>query len=85
MFHLIWAIIIGFIVGLLARFFYPGAIHLGFWLTCALGIAGSVLGGFLGTLIKKPVPGSKFHTAGFFLSLICSILILFVCKQLGYL
>ena len=30
---LIGFIIVGFIVGVLARFFYPGAVNLGFWMT----------------------------------------------------
>ena len=34
---IVWMIIIGFIVGALARFFYPGAVPMGFWLTAALG------------------------------------------------
>ena len=38
MLHLIWSVIVGFLVGLLARWFYPGAVHLGFWMTVALGI-----------------------------------------------
>ena len=29
-FSIIWMIIIGFIVGALARFFYPGAVNMGF-------------------------------------------------------
>ena len=32
---IISTIIVGFIVGLLARFFYPGAVNLGFWMTDA--------------------------------------------------
>ena len=43
-FGIIGTIIVGFIVGLLARFFYPGAVPLGFWLTVALGIGGSIVG-----------------------------------------
>ena len=31
--HIVWMIIVGFIVGVIARWIYPGAIGLGFWAT----------------------------------------------------
>ena len=58
MFHIIWSIIIGFIVGLIARAIMPGVDHLGFWMTTLVGIGGSLVGGFLGALIKRPVDGA---------------------------
>ena len=39
-FGIIGMIIVGFIVGVIARWVYPGAINLGFWMTVALGIGG---------------------------------------------
>jgi len=84
MLHIIWSIIIGFIVGLLARFFYPGAMHLGFIFTVLLGIGGSIVGGLIGSLFNKPANGAAFHPAGFIMSIIGSIIILFLAKQLGY-
>ena len=72
---IIWMIVVGFIVGLLARFFYPGAIALGFWMTTLLGIGGSIVGGVIGSLIFKS-PEGKFHPAGIFLSLIGAMILL---------
>jgi uncharacterized membrane protein YeaQ/YmgE (transglycosylase-associated protein family) len=47
--HIIWIIIIGFIAGLLARFFSPAPNNpSGFILTCLLGIAGAFLATFIG-------------------------------------
>jgi uncharacterized membrane protein YeaQ/YmgE (transglycosylase-associated protein family) len=74
---IIGTIIVGFIVGVLARFFYPGAVQLGFWMTVALGIGGSLVGGVISSLIFKS-PDGKFHPAGWFLSLIGAILLLWV-------
>jgi len=74
---IIWMIIVGFVVGLLARFFYPGAVGLGFWMTTLLGIGGSIVGGVIGSLIWKS-PDGKFHPAGFFLSLIGALLLLWL-------
>jgi len=74
---IIGTIIVGFIVGVLARFFYPGAIQLGFWMTVALGIGGSLVGGVISSLIWK-TPDGRFHPAGWFLSLIGALLLLWV-------
>ena len=74
---IIGTIIVGFIVGLLARFFYPGAINLGFWMTTLLGIAGSVVGGFISSLIWRS-PDGRFHPAGWIMSIIGAILLLWV-------
>jgi|SRR5438270_7500272 len=60
MLHFIWYIIVGFIVGLVARAIMPGAQHLGFIMTTILGIAGSIVGGLIARLFSKPEPGSSF-------------------------
>ena len=73
--HIIWMIVVGFVVGLLARFFYPGAVNLGFWMTTALGIAGSVVGGLLSSMIWK-TPDGKFHPGGLLISLIGALILL---------
>jgi len=70
-------IVVGFIVGVLARFFYPGAVVMGFWATVILGIVGSFIGGVIGSLIFKSADG-KFHPAGFFMSLIGALIALYV-------
>jgi len=72
---IIGTIIVGFIVGLLARFFYPGAVPLGFWLTVALGVGGSVVGGVISSFLWK-TPDGRFHPAGWFMSIIGALLIL---------
>ncbi len=72
---IIGTIIVGFIVGVLARFFYPGAIPMNFLLTVALGIGGSLGGGLIGSLIWK-TPDGKFHTAGWIMSIIGALLLL---------
>ncbi|MBW3658396.1 MAG: GlsB/YeaQ/YmgE family stress response membrane protein [Actinobacteria bacterium] len=44
-------IVIGAIAGYLARALVPGKDPMGFWGTVALGVVGSFVGGFLGSLI----------------------------------
>jgi uncharacterized membrane protein YeaQ/YmgE (transglycosylase-associated protein family) len=78
MLHILWSIIVGFIVGLCARALLPGAQHLAFLATTAVGIVGSLVGGLIGRLLSRPAPGAKFHPAGFFLSVIGAIIVLYL-------
>jgi uncharacterized membrane protein YeaQ/YmgE (transglycosylase-associated protein family) len=82
MLHIIWSIIVGFIVGWLARAVMPGAQHLGFIATTLLGIGGSIVGGLIARIFSKPAPGSAFHPAGFILSIIGAIILLFIWIKL---
>jgi uncharacterized membrane protein YeaQ/YmgE (transglycosylase-associated protein family) len=83
MLHIIWYIIIGFIVGLIARAVMPGVQHLSFILTTLLGIGGSIVGGLIGRLFSKPEPGATFHPAGLILSIIGAIILLFIWGKLA--
>ncbi len=77
MLHIIWSIILGFIIGYIARAILPGAQHLGFWLTAAIGVGGSFLGGLIGSLISKPKDGAMIHPAGIIMSILGAVILLF--------
>jgi uncharacterized membrane protein YeaQ/YmgE (transglycosylase-associated protein family) len=83
MLHIIWSIIVGFIVGWVACKIMPGAQHLGFIMTTLLGIGGSIVGGLIARLFSKPAPGSSFHPAGFIMSIIGALILLFVWVKLN--
>jgi uncharacterized membrane protein YeaQ/YmgE (transglycosylase-associated protein family) len=76
-FSIISMIVVGFIVGALARWLYPGAINLGFWATVVVGIIGSLVGGVIGGLMWKS-PDGRFHPAGWILSIVGSLLVLWL-------
>jgi uncharacterized membrane protein YeaQ/YmgE (transglycosylase-associated protein family) len=80
--HIIWSIITGFIVGLIARAILPGADGLGFIATTVLGILGSLAGGFIGGLISRPPEGAKFHPAGFLMSVVGAIVLLLLWRYI---
>jgi uncharacterized membrane protein YeaQ/YmgE (transglycosylase-associated protein family) len=80
MFHVIWYLIIGFIVGLIARAVLPGADHMGLLMTTLVGVVGSVVGGFVGHLFSKPSPDSKFHPAGVLMSIVGAIVVLVLLR-----
>lgn len=79
---ILWSIIIGFIIGLIARAVIPGGDSMGFIATAVLGILGSVVGGLIGGLITKPPQGSRYHPAGFFMSVIGAIVLLLIWRQM---
>jgi len=71
--HIIWTILIGFVAGLLARALTPGRGPSGFFVTAALGIAGSIGATFLGRALGLYPEG---HAAGFIASIVGAILLL---------
>jgi uncharacterized membrane protein YeaQ/YmgE (transglycosylase-associated protein family) len=45
-----------------------------------LGIAGSIVGGLVARLFSRPPEGSKFHPAGFIMSIIGAIVLVFLAR-----
>lgn len=76
---IIWMVIIGFVVGLLARAIMPGTQKLGIILTAILGIVGAVLAGFIGRALGWYAEGEP---AGFIASIVGAIIVLFVVGKL---
>ena len=75
-------IVVGLIVGILARYVYPGAVPMGMILSAVLGVAGSFLAGFIGTMFDKE-PGTQLKPAGFLWSILGALILIFVVRQLG--
>lgn len=76
-------IIVGLIVGVLARFFYPGAVHMGLIASALLGIAGSFLAGLVGKAIHPASRDQPFHPAGFIYSIVGAIVLIFIGRMTG--
>ena len=73
MFGVIGWIVFGLIVGALAKLLMPGRDPGGFIVTMLLGIAGAVLGGFVGRSLGWYGPNDG---AGFIMSLVGAVLLL---------
>lgn len=69
----LWMIIIGLIVGTLAKFLMPGKDPGGIFVTILIGIVGSLIAGFLGRALGWYANG---ETAGFIASVFGAILLL---------
>lgn len=76
----IWMVIVGFVVGLVARAIVPGQQALGWILTAVLGIAGSFVANFLGQFLGFYKAG---EVAGFIASVIGAALLLLVYGMLN--
>ena len=70
---IVWTILIGFVVGLLAKFVTHGPGPRGFFLTAALGIAGSVIATYVGRALGWYAAG---QSAGFIGAFVGAIVLL---------
>ncbi|HEX8713757.1 MAG TPA: GlsB/YeaQ/YmgE family stress response membrane protein [Terracidiphilus sp.] len=77
MLHWLWAILIGLVVGALAKLIMPGKDPGGFIVTILLGIAGSLLATWVGQLVGWYSAG---QSAGFIMSLIGAIVLLAIYR-----
>lgn len=73
MLHLIWTILIGLVVGAVAKLLMPGKDPGGWIVTAALGIAGSFIGTWLGRALHIYDRG---ETAGILMSLVGALILL---------
>ncbi|HOL65726.1 MAG TPA: GlsB/YeaQ/YmgE family stress response membrane protein, partial [Accumulibacter sp.] len=48
---ILWTIILGFIIGVMAKFLHPGKENMGFVATVILGVAGSLAAGMIGQFL----------------------------------
>jgi uncharacterized membrane protein YeaQ/YmgE (transglycosylase-associated protein family) len=77
MFGLLGWILFGAIVGAIAKLLMPGRDPGGFIVTILLGIAGAMMGGFIGRALGWYGPNDG---AGFFMSLLGAILLLWIYR-----
>lgn len=77
--HIIWSIIIGFIVGLLARAIMPGRDNMGLLFTTILGIAGALIAQLIGNALGWYGEG---EAAGFLAATVGAIVLLVLGRTL---
>ncbi len=75
MLSILWTILIGFVIGVIAKVLHPGKENMGLILTTALGIAGSLVATFLGRLVGFYKEG---EAAGFLMAVVGAIVLLVV-------
>lgn len=75
--HLLWTLIIGLVIGAVAKLLMPGKDPGGFIITILLGIAGSFMATFLGRAVGWYREDSS---AGFIASVLGAMLLLFLYR-----
>ncbi len=73
--HILWAIIIGFVAGLIAKLLVPGRDPGGFIVTTLLGIVGAIVATWLGRAIGWYGPNDS---AGFIASIVGAVILLVI-------
>ena len=77
--HWIWEGLIGLLAGALAKFIMPGKDPGGIIITMLLGIAGSLVATYLGSLVGWYHEGDK---AGFIMSVVGAVILLAIYRLL---
>lgn len=81
---IIMLLIVGLIVGAIARLLLPGRDPIGVFGTIVLGIVGSFVGGFLQNLIQyHTISVHSFHTVGLIGSIIGAFVLLLLLRLTG--
>ena len=79
MLEIVWIILIGAVVGALAKLIMPGPDSGGFFVTALLGMGGAVVATLLGRLMGLYGPGQG---AGFIASIVGAIVVLLVYRKM---
>ena len=72
---ILWTIVLGFVIGVIAKLLHPGKENMGIIVTILLGIAGSFLAGVIGQAIGWYRAGEG---AGFIASVVVAIFLLVI-------
>lgn len=72
---IVWTIVLGFVVGVVAKLLHPGRESMGFIMTTVLGVVGSLVAGYAGQALGLYQAGQG---AGFIGSVVGAVAILFV-------
>jgi uncharacterized membrane protein YeaQ/YmgE (transglycosylase-associated protein family) len=75
---LLWTLVVGLVVGALAKFIMPGKDPGGIIITIILGICGALLAKYLGQALGIYAPG---EAAGFLGALVGAILLLWIYRM----
>ncbi|MEN1927498.1 GlsB/YeaQ/YmgE family stress response membrane protein [Luteimonas sp. MJ250] len=75
----LWIILVGLVVGVLARLIKPGKQGIGIIMTIVLGIVGALFAGWVGRLLGWYAEG---EAVGFIASLVGAIVLLFIAEAI---
>ena len=78
--QIIGLLVVGLIIGALARLFKPGKQNLGIVGTLVLGVLGAIIGGLLGGLLNPQTNIFELNIVGFIIAVIAAFLLIGVVE-----
>jgi uncharacterized membrane protein YeaQ/YmgE (transglycosylase-associated protein family) len=76
-------IVVGLIIGALARLIKPGRQRLSILATLALGVVGAIIGGLIGHLFNRNTSIFELNIIGFIIAVIAAVLLIGVAEGLS--
>jgi uncharacterized membrane protein YeaQ/YmgE (transglycosylase-associated protein family) len=76
-------IVVGLIIGALARLIKPGRQRLSILATLALGVVGAIIGGLIGHLFNRNTSIWELNVVGFIIAVIAAVLLIGVAEGLS--
>jgi uncharacterized membrane protein YeaQ/YmgE (transglycosylase-associated protein family) len=76
-------IVVGLIIGALARLIKPGKQRLSILMTLVLGVVGAIIGGVLGGLLNDQTNIFELNVVGFIIAVVAAVLLIGVAESLS--
>jgi uncharacterized membrane protein YeaQ/YmgE (transglycosylase-associated protein family) len=81
--QIIGLIVVGLIIGALARLIKPGRQRLSILATLALGVVGAIIGGLIGHLFNSETSIWELNIVGFIIAVIAAVLLIGVAEGMS--
>ena len=81
--QIIGLIVVGLIIGALARLIKPGKQRLSLVATLLLGIVGAIIGGLIGHLFNRNTSIWELNIVGFIIAVIAAVLLIGVAESMS--
>ena len=82
-FQILGLIVVGLVIGALARLIKPGRQRMSILATLLLGIVGAVIGGVIGGLINNRTNIFELNVVGFVIAVVAAVLLVGVAENLS--
>ena len=82
-FQILGLIVVGLIIGALARLIKPGKQHMSVLATLLLGVVGAIIGGVIGGLLNDNTNIFELNVLGFIIAVVAAVLLVGVAEGLS--
>jgi uncharacterized membrane protein YeaQ/YmgE (transglycosylase-associated protein family) len=82
-FQILGLIVVGLIIGALARLIKPGKQHMSVLATLLLGVVGAIIGGVIGGLLNDNTNIFELNILGFIIAVVAAVLLVGVAESMS--